>query len=186
MSHDSLTKHGRRDGTASGQTTMFLLLLVIVIFAGTAIFLLTFAKTISQADYMNLYVHNLLLVLMRSDTGYTDPECKLVSDTLSCAFFTPGHICGTAGPDCLSLANETVSEYIDRFSMIKKSYGYLLVVEPYDFRRLDENGEPFSITIGDPDIASLRQAKYAANEQIRRKTATGVYSLDARLFITTR
>jgi len=165
------------------QTTMVLILLVMLLFAGTVIFLLTFAKNISQSDWMNLYVHNMLLSLMRSDTGYTDPNCKLVSDALSCAFFSPGYICDQNGPTCLGLANRTATEYVERFSLIKKSYRYLLTVEPQGFNVLDNNGEPFKIIIGDAGIAVERQTKFTANEQMRKPTATGVYNLNARLMI---
>jgi hypothetical protein len=169
-----------------GQTTMVLIMLVILLFAGTAIFLLTFAKSISQTDYMNLYVHSLLLTLMRSDTGYTDPNCKLFSDVLSCAFFSPEYVCSQNGPSCLELANRTATGYIERFSTIKKSYRYLLVVEPQGFNVLGPDGEPFKINIGDLGVAAGRQTKYTANEQMRKATSTGVYNLNARLIIMTR
>ena len=171
-----------------GQTTMVLILLVILLFAGTAIFLLTFAKTVSQNDYMNLYAHNLLLSLMRSDTGYTDPNCKLVSDALACAFFSPDYLCGKGSEavSCLSLANRTATDYIERFSMIKKSYRYLLIVEPQGFTVLGPDGLPFKISIGDAGVALGRQTKYSANEQMRKATATGVFNLNARLIIMTK
>lgn len=170
-------------GAMKAQTTMILIVLVMLIFAGTAIFLLTFAKNISQSDYMNLYAHNLLLVLMRSDTGYSDPQCKLVSDALSCAFFSPEYRCGQGGKDCMTLANQTADDYINRFSMIKKSYSYLLIVEPLGFTVLGQGGEPFKITIGDQGVAAGRQTRYAANEQIRKAASSGVFSLNARLVI---
>ena len=173
-------------GSMKAQTTMVLILLVILLFAGTAIFLLTFAKSVSQADYMNLYAHNLLLTLMRSDTGYTDPNCKLVSDALACAFFTPEYICGQNGPSCLTLANRTAADYIERFSMVKKSYAYLLTVEPQGFTVLGSNGEPFKIVIGDPNVALGRQTKYAANEQMRKSMSSGVFNLNAKLMIMTK
>lgn len=172
-----------------------MIMLVMLLFAGTAIFLLTFAKNISQTDYLNLYAHNLLLTLMRSDTGYTDPQCKLVSDALSCAFFSPEYRCGggpaaaavgLGGPDCMTLANRTATDYIERFSMIKKSYRYLLTVEPQGFTVLGPDGEPFRIIIGDQNIAASRQTKYAANEQMRKAMSSGVYNLNARLVIMTR
>ncbi len=177
------------------QTTMVLIFLVLLLFAGTAIFLLTFAKNINQTDYMNFYVHNLLLTLMRSDTGYGDPNCKLVSDALSCAFFSPDYVCGggyaagavgSGSPTCLQLANVTATSYIEMFGMVKKSYRYLLTVEPQGFTVLGQDGEPFKISIGDNDVATGRQTKYTANEQMRKAMSSGVYNLNAKLTIMAR
>jgi hypothetical protein len=172
-----------------GQVTMFLIVLVILLFAGTAIFLLSFAKTVSQSDYLNLYTHNLLLSVMRADTGHiTDPNCKLVSDAITCAFFSPTMVCRGGSITCAELANQTVADYIERFSLVKKSYRYLLTVEPQGFTALDQGtGEPVKMVIGDPAVAGLRnQSKYTANEQLGRATTTGVFNLNVRLTIASK
>ncbi len=192
IAHKNLGLDARRASGSScalrGQTTMVLIFLVLLLFAGTAIFLLTFAKNISQTDYMNFYVHNLLLTLMRSDTGYGDPNCKLVSDALSCAFFSPEYVCsgGAESLSCLELANSTATGYIERFSVVKKSYRYLLIVEPQGFTVLGLDGEPFKISIGDTGVAAGRQTKYTANEQMRKAMSSGVYNLNAKLIIMSK
>jgi hypothetical protein len=169
----------------SGQSTVFLILLVIMLFAGTAVMLLTFAKTINQSDYINMYTHNLLLSILRSDTGYSDPNCKLVSDAIICAFFSPNAVCRGGTTTCLEVAKSAITDYVGRFSSVKKSYRYLLTVQPSGFTMIDENtGEPFTISVGDSSISSVRnQTKYTANEQLRKAATTGVFNIDVKLTV---
>lgn len=168
------------------QTSMILIIIVIVIFGGLVVFLLGFAKTISQTEYMNLYTHNLLLTIMRIDTGYTDANCKLVSDTISCTFFAPEWRCGGDGPSCLSLANETMSNHISQFELIQKSFRYLLKVTPEGFVVRLPTGEPFEIEIGDKGLDTERIEKFTASERIQKTTATGQYNLRVQLIIAKR
>lgn len=175
-----LSKHQK------AQTNMILIIIVIVIFGGLIVFLLGFAKTISQTEYMNLYTHNLLLSIMRIDTGYTDANCKLVSDTISCAFFAPNWRCGGDGPSCLSMANATVNSYISQFELIKKGFRYLLKVKPEGFVVRSPTGEPFEIEIGDMGLDTEKIEKFAASERIQKTTTTGQYNLRVQLFIAKR
>lgn len=174
-----------KESALKAQTTMVLMMIVILLFVGTVIMLLTFANTVKQTDYINLYAHNLLLSVMRSDTGYTDQECKLVSDVLACAFFDPTRICGSGGPTCLELANRTANDLINKFSMVKKSYSYLLVVEPIGYNAMI-NGEPLKIIIGDQSVATSKSTKYTANEEMKKTLSSGIYTLNARLTIMTK
>jgi hypothetical protein len=171
---------------SKAQTNMLLIIIVIVIFGGLVVFLLGFAKTVSQTEYMNLYTHNLLLSIMRMDTGYTGANCKLVSDTISCAFFSPDWRCGGDGPSCLSLANETVSNHISQFELIKKSFRYLLKAAPEGFIVRLPTGEPFEIEIGDKGLDTERIEKFTASERIQKTTATGQHNLRVQLFIAKR
>lgn len=147
---------------------MILIVLVLIIFAGIAVFLFTFARTVSQEEYMNIYVHNLLLTTLRTDTGYTDANCKLVSDTLACAFLHPAHRCGGTGPACLDLANQTVTEYLNKSENVRKNYRYLLIVESETW-----GGEagPYRLEIGDKALETERVTKISANEVIQREGA---------------
>jgi hypothetical protein len=163
-----------------------LIVIVIVIFGGLVLFLLGFAKTVSQAEYINLYTHNMLLSMMRTDTGHTDANCKLVSDTISCAFFAPEWRCGTGGPSCLSLANETINSYMSRFELIKKGFRYLFRVVPEGFVVRSAEGMPFEVTVGDTGLETERVEKFIASERIQRTTATGQYNLKVQLFISKR
>jgi len=164
------------------QTNMILIIIVIIIFGGVVIFLLGFAKTISQAEYMNIYTHNLLLSVMRTDTGYTDANCKLVSDAISCAFFVKTQ-CGGTGPSCISLANETVTDYMSRFELIKKGFRYLLKVTPEGFT---PRSEPYEIEIGDKGLDTEKTEKFVANERIQKTMDIGQLNLKVQLIIAKR
>lgn len=109
------------------QTTMIILFLFIIIFLGIIVFLFSIVKNISLQDYENLYVHNTLLTILRTDTGYTDADCKLVSDVIACSFMKPGWRCGGTGPTCYDLANKKISEYLGK---LKKNYKFLFLAEP--------------------------------------------------------
>jgi len=117
-----------------GQTTMIFIVLIIIIFLGMGVFLLSLAQTVSQSEYINLYTHNLLSSLVKTDTGYTDASCKTVADLLSCSFLSPTHICGTQ--DCFSLSEQTVNSYMEQFAFIKEGFRYLLIVESVGFTAL--------------------------------------------------
>jgi len=159
--------------------------MMIVIFGGIALFLLSFAKTIGQTEYMNMYAHNLLLSIMRTDTGYSDTNCKLVSDTLSCAFIMPNWKCEGSGQNCLALANERISSYMSYdFGLVREGFRYLFIVEPETFRSISpETGEPMKIKIGDLSLEEAEITKLSANERIQKTTETGHYVIKVQLII---
>lgn len=159
---------------------MILIVLLVIIFAGIAVFLFTLARTVSPEEYMNVYVHNLLLSIMRTDTGYTDASCKLVSDLLACAAITPAHLCDGWGLNCLDLANQTVTEYMDRFEAIRKNYRYLLIVGSGGLVPT-ETGKPL-LEIGDKALATARVTKITASEVIQREG----YILEVTMIIARR
>ncbi len=165
------------------QINIILVVLLIIIFGGLALFLLSFARTISQDEYMHMYAHNLLLSILRTDTGYTDIQCKLVSDVTRCGFFQTEYRCGKSGPNCLTIANESINEYISRFRDIRKNFRYLFTVEPVGFVARSSTGEPLKISIGDSTLKTAKISKWAASEEIRKITATGEYRLRAQLII---
>lgn len=160
------------------QTTMILLVLIIIIFAGMAVFLLSLAGTVSQDKYLDLYATNFLISILRTDTGYTDSNCKLVSDLLACAFFTSEYHCGGTGPTCRELANSTIYQYTQEFEMIKKSFDYLFTVKPKGFISQTR------ITFGNPDLEDYRGWKRIAHEEIQRGSQATQYTLEAELIIT--
>ncbi|RLI96665.1 MAG: hypothetical protein DRO99_04075 [Candidatus Aenigmatarchaeota archaeon] len=171
-----------------GQTSVILILFIIVIFGGLAVFLLTFAKTFGQPEYMNLYTHNLLLSVMRTDTGYTDSRCRLVSDTMSCAFFESDWRCGGNGPRCRSLINTTITGYISEFELIQKSYRYLLIAKP-EYLSGGEvinpvTNQPLRIKIGDLSLEEERVNKIVANEQIQKTTSSGPIIIKVQLILS--
>jgi len=172
------------------QTSMILIILVIIVFGGLAVFLLTFAKTFSQPEYINLYSHNLLLSVMRTDTGYTDSRCRLVSDTMSCAFFESDWKCGGEGPTCLDLLNETIQKYVGSFELVQKSYRYLFIAKPEYLSGGDVlnplTDEPLRIKVGDLGLETERVSKIVASEQVQKTTSQGPIVIKAQLILSQR
>lgn len=152
-----------------GQTAMIMIVLVMIIFAGIGIFLLSVARTVSQVEYINLYVHSLLISTLRADTGYVESSCKQVSDLLGCSFFEGGWRCGGSGPTCYELANSTIAGYVQAFDEIKPGYRYLFLVEPEGFIALGPDGKPLKIRIGDDALETEKIEKLTADERIQRR-----------------
>jgi hypothetical protein len=167
------------------QTSMILIVLMLLIFAAVGVFLLSYASTVSQEDYMDLYVNNLMISLMKTDTGYSDSNCKQLSDTVACAFVLPDWRCGTSGMSCLELANSSISEYMDAFELISKNYRYLFTVETHDFiaRTGSEQGEGLSLSFGDASLRNYAGKKRTSNLAIQKTLAGSQYNLKLRLFI---
>ena len=129
---------------------------------------------------MNLYTSNLLLSMMRSDTGEQTP-CKTFSDTLACAFVSPGLKCGGSGPTCNQLAEGKIAAYMPEFEQLK-GYRYLLAVEPEDFVTLTDEGL-YSIEYGDKSLRDLRGERFVATGKIQRPSSTGQQTLSIALIV---
>ena len=162
------------------QTSALLIVIVLIIFGSIAAFVLNITRTLDFDEYTNVYVNNLLLAVLRTDTGYTEPECRLVSDLLTCAYFTPNYQCGGDGPQCLNLANETITGHMSQFELVRKNYRYLFAIKPQGF--VSET----SINIGDPQLDCdpanrncPRIEKFSATGIIQR----GSYVLKAQLIV---
>ena len=155
-----------------GQTAMIMIVLVMLIFFGIGFFLLSVASTVSQVSYMNMYVHSLLISVLKADTGYLEANCKHVSDLLGCSFFQGGWRCGGNGPTCYQLANQSIYEYIQSFDEIKGGYNYLFLVEAEGFTALDEYGRAIQIKVGDESLETARVEKLTADERIQRTEGT--------------
>ncbi len=134
---------------------MILIIIVIALFVGIAVFLLSLASTVKNEELTSLYVNNLLLSVMRTDTGYTDSKCKLVSDLVFCAYFTPEWRCGEGTPTCMELANDTISYYMGTFGNHTRSLKYLFTVSP-TFVSRDASGEEIRLDIGDSSLKKSR------------------------------
>jgi len=167
--------------SAKGQTTMIFLLLIVIIFVGMGAFLLSVARTVSQSEYLNLYTTNLLLSVMRADTGFTDPKCKTVSDTLACAFLSPSYACGSES--CLTLSDSLVNDYMQQFGIIKKGFGYFLAVETEGFVVRDPSGNLRVVEIGDPSLKNAKTEKFTATERIQDILEGRSYILTVKLTI---
>jgi hypothetical protein len=137
-----------------GQSSIVMMVLVLVVFGGLAVFLLSMAQTVSQEDYMNIYAHNMLISLMRTNTG-EGGECTLVSDTLSCASF--GMICDS-GRDCSIVAGDKVNEFMNYMNDIKTTYDWHIgVYDKNDFLLLE---------LGDSQLVGKKTKKWTASETV--------------------
>jgi len=163
---------------------MVLIVVVIMIFIGLVVFLLGVAQKISNEDYMEIYVNSLLVSVMRTDTGYSDSKCKLVSDLIFCAYFTPEWKCEPGVPECRELANRTVSNYMKTFANETKSLKYLFTVRP-EFISRTESGEAFTLDMGDQSLKKTKSAVvYSQPLVISKDVGYNHYTLKMQLIVS--
>lgn len=137
------------------QTSIVLILMVLIIFGGLVLFLLSLAQTISQEDYMNIYVHNMILSLLRTDTGELGKECKFVSDAIACATYRGQCDSGT---QCKTLVDDRIDFYMEQLNQIKTTYNWYIGV-------FDRN-ELTLLEFGDPRLLDKKTKKWSASEII--------------------
>jgi len=167
------------------QTSMILLVIIIIIFAALAIFLFSLAETVSPKEYMNMYTHNLLLSTLRTDTGSHDPECKYVSDLISCAFFrTSTYKCSGLDITCRELAESRIDYYMSKYAGLQQSFRYLFTVTPRGFLARTEEGDPLTLEFGDSSLKGEKVQKWSANELIQRVSGVTEYYLKVNLLIS--
>jgi hypothetical protein len=167
---------------------MLLIVIIIMIFVGLAVFLLGIANPVTSNEVTGIYVNNLLLSVMRTDTGYTDSKCKLVSDLVFCAYFTPEWQCGPGTPNCLGLANITIARYMSAFWNETKSMKYLFTVSPAFVAR-DPTGEPISLDMGDSSLKTSKSdaMKIFSHPLVISKTlGSNQYTLKIQLIVSKR
>ena len=173
----------RQERKKKAQTTIVLLFLVIMIFGILFVFMLSFVETLSQEEYMETYLYNMLLSIVRTDTGYTDSNCKLVSDSLGCAFLQPTYYCGGGVVKCRDLATSKITYYIDKFETIKSNFKYFFQVVPQGFTPRDEQNMPIKFEIGDTEVEDA-DVKIVATYTIYKTLGTSSYIFKVRLYIT--
>lgn len=164
---------------------MLLIIIVLMMFVGIAVFLLSLANTVGREEFTSLYVNNLLLSVMRTDIGYTDSKCKLVSDLVFCAYFTPEWVCGESSLTCHDLANKTIANYMTTFGNQTMSLKYLFTVTP-TFVTRDEGGEQISLDIGDQSLKKSRESfKVVSYPLVISKTVgSSQYTLKMQLIVS--
>lgn len=151
--------------TKKAQTTMVLMFLVLIIFGMLFIFLLSFSE-LGQEDYVEQYVGDLLLSVIRTDTGYTDEYCALIQDAMASAFTRSTYKCGMGTETCKEVAASRVRYYLDRFDMLKENFEYFLKVEPQGttvFR--DDENIPIVFEIGNYEVVQADE-KFTAKQVI--------------------
>jgi hypothetical protein len=150
-------------------------------FVGIVLIFLSFLGEKESKDYINLYAHNVLLSILRSDTGYLDEGCKLVSDTLACSFSLSPWKCGDVIP-CETLARQTVTKYLQEYEKIRKNYRYLFIVEP-DKRIISYGMKKMTIKIGDESLEDEKIEKIVVNEKIQKIEHGSQKLLNVRLIL---
>lgn len=161
----------------SGFVMVFLLILVI---GFMVLFLVSISSVVKNTEYTQLYTTNFLLSILKSDTGFTDPNCKLVSDALYCSFTSSEYLCGSSGKTCGDVAKEAVDTYLDYDTGIaKKSFRHLLIAEPESPWYPVSGGIPIKFEVGDTSIQDLRSKKTVQNEIL----GSGSRLLNVRLFV---
>jgi hypothetical protein len=135
---------------------MMLIVLAIIIFMVLGVFLLVSSLKPVNNEYYNLYAHNLLLSVLRRNTGYGG-YCDTVSSTISCAYMTSYRNCGDE--ECRTLSSVLVPELVG--NIIKPTLAYCLIVEPENLT----GGEQL---IYGPDCAAVtsKGERWTANEKI--------------------
>lgn len=140
------------------QTSMMLIVVAIVIFMGIGIFMLISSVKPQYDEYNNLYVHNLLLSVLRRNTGYTG-ECETVSSVLTCAVTIQSTQCN--GIPCNEVADQIVPDLVG--SVIKPTFDYCLVIEQENWEVV--GGE--RITYGPRcDVVMSKNRRWTANEKV--------------------
>lgn len=153
-----------------GQTSMILIVLIIIIFMAIGIFLLISSIKPVNEDYYNLYAHNLLLTVLRTHTGYGG-ECETYASTLACAYMKPYRGCGTS--ECRNLSYEITPYLIEK--IIKPNLDYCLVIEP------EEGMQGEKLVYGPRcDVVLNKRVKWTANEKILQYGA----NLNIKFFIS--
>jgi len=158
-----------------GQSTLILILIVIMIFLGLGIFLLSFAGSIQKEEYMNTYTNNLLLSLLRTDTGYQDASCKQISDLIGCSFSNPNWHCGEAGSGCKEIGENLVDHYINKFDDVKNKYNYLLVARV--------EGRTDTFVVGNESVLENRGDRLTANEVLLKDIRGRQYYIKITLIL---
>ena len=170
---------------AKGQTTMVLIVLVVIVFGGLVLFLFSLAGGLNRSEYMNIYTHNLLLSVMRTDTGQLNSDCKLVSDAIMSAFAPSGKtMCGASGLSYQVMAESRISEYLGKFDTLQR-YRYLFLAKSgsSDWVPISSAGNPLEIRIvgneSDINLDTEKKEKLVANERIQK----GSYVISVQLFL---
>ena len=140
----------RRDKRQKAQTTIVLLVLVVIIFGMLILFLFSFTETLGQEEYMPKHLNNLLISMVRTDTGYTGSNCKLIQDALGCTFLRPTDYCEGSTERCVDVAETRVTYYMDKFETIKESFRYFFKAEPSWWAKMGD--ETIVFEVGDPSV----------------------------------
>jgi hypothetical protein len=141
---------------SKAQTSLILIVLVIIIMMGLGVFFIISSIQTRPTEYNNLYTHNLLISILRKNTGYKTP-CYTFSETLACAMLTSYKRCGTM--TCREVLDNLLPGLIE--DVLKPNLGYYMVIQPENY----EIAGGDRITYGNPNVEG-NPNKWVANERI--------------------
>jgi hypothetical protein len=154
------------------QTSMVLIVLMIVIFMAIGIFILLSSLKTEYEDYYNLYAHNLLLSVLRRSTGERG-DCDTYGAAITCASTTDFRSCG--GTNCRNFSATIVPELINR--IIKEDLDYCMIAEPENVTFA--GGE--RLLYGPRcDVVLGKSERWTANEKVLQDE----FNIDIQMIIT--
>ena len=138
-----------------GQTTMIVIILMIIVFMALGIFFVLSSFREPSKEYANLYTHNLLVSFLRSTTGLGSP-CDSHADVIACAHLAPTEC---SGRNCAEIADEIIPDLLDK--LVKENFDYYLVIEPENYALVGGK----RIAYGNPAVGTKEEVS-TANEKI--------------------
>jgi hypothetical protein len=110
-----------------GQVNMIALVLILVVFLVLFLFLSTGLKTQALTERLDFYTNNLLISLIKTDTGYTaNPQyCRSMSDILHSSIFRQSLRCGST-LTARAEAQQLIELYLDKATE-KSGFQYYFV-----------------------------------------------------------
>ncbi len=152
--------------TRKGQTSMIVIVLMIIIMMGMGVFLLFSSIREPATEFNNYYAHNLLISVLRTHTGY-GPPCTTVSETVSSAYLHPGTTC--QGKPKTEVLEEIIPSLMG--SVLRGSLEYYMVIEPESWdvsggRRL-EFGREWVDSAKNRWVANEKVLQYGSNLRVK-------------------
>ena len=154
----------------------------VVIFLGATMFLFMISRTvdtISQDEYMNMYTNNLLITLLRTDTGFESQECKTMSDIAFYGLLYKDSCRSRCGlpVDCLDFLREKInnvylSSDASKLSFNRIEYNYLLT--------FSIGGSSSKESFGDESLNVVKKQKWSAEAN---QLKMGSMGLNAKLIV---
>lgn len=166
-----------------GQANIVMMVLVLMMVFAMFFFLLQLLQKPPESALDNLYVHNMLLSIMRTDTGYNESNCKTVSDAIACYFFEPQYNCDGRIP-CKVVAESRIQELLHEYGNVRKNRRFYFEVEA-ERKVISHFGVVPEMKIGDPSVEDNPQ-KITANEKVQKISMGEVSTINVRLCMAER
>lgn len=161
-----------------GQANIVMMVLVLLMVFAVSVFLLQMLKKAPGSELDNMYVHNMLLSIMRTDTGYLEENCKTVSDVIACAFFEPYYKCDNT-ITCENVARNRLNQLVEDYRKAKENRIYYIEVEP-EGKVISYQGKAIEMTAGSR-TAEDSSKKTTANEKVQKLFRGEAFTINVRL-----